>query len=63
MNRGDILNNINIPILLLASLIVSMFTVTGIAIAYSNLLIIFSSFLLGCLTMGYGIALKKKSDS
>lgn len=56
------MKNINIPMLLLALLVISLFSGVGIALAYRNIFAIIICFLLGFATMGYGISLKRKSN-
>ncbi|HLS61299.1 MAG TPA: DUF5325 family protein [Virgibacillus sp.] len=57
------MKNINFPMLLLAMLVIFLFAVSGVAIAYGNLWFVLLFILLGTATMGYGISLKTKSDS
>ena len=54
------MKKINIPMLLLALLVIALFSGVGIAIAYKNMWAIIILFLLGFAVMGYGISLKKK---
>lgn len=56
------MNKVNFPKLLLALLVISLFSGIGIAIAYRNVWLILLFIILGFGTMGYGISLKK-SDS
>jgi len=56
------MKKINIPMLLLALLVVSLFTGVGVALAYRNIVAIIILFLLGFIVMGYGITLKKKAN-
>lgn len=57
------MKNINIPSLLLAILVVSMFCLVGIAISYHNYWLSLIFLILGFLFMGYGLAVKRrKSD-
>jgi len=56
------MKNINIPMLLLALLVVSLFSSVGVALAYRNILAIIILFLLGFVVMAYGISLKKKAN-
>lgn len=57
------MRNINFPMLLLAILVILMFSATGVAIAYGHIWYIILFMILGTTIMGYGISLKKKSDS
>lgn len=57
------MNNFNLPMFLLAFLVVSMFALVGVAVAYKNFLLIGLFLFLGFAFMGYGISLKRKSDS
>lgn len=54
------LSKINLPMLLLAMLVILMFTFVAISIAYRNIWLIVLFFLLGTFFMGYGLALKRK---
>ncbi|HLQ98591.1 MAG TPA: DUF5325 family protein [Candidatus Dormibacteraeota bacterium] len=54
------MKKINIPMLLLALLVIALFSGVGIALAYKNMWAIIILFLLGFAVMGYGISLKKK---
>jgi len=54
------MKKINIPALLLAILVVSMFLGVGVAIAYRNVWFILLCMVLGFAIMGYGISLKRK---
>lgn len=57
------MNNFNFPMFLLALLVVFMFSLVGVAVAYKNFLLIGLFLILGFAFMGYGISLKKrKSD-
>jgi len=56
------LKNINFPMLLLATLVVLMFCLVGIAIAFQSILFVFLFLLLGCLLMGFGIVIKKQKS-
>jgi len=55
-----ILTKINFPALLLALLVVLMFCLVGVAIYYTNYLLMALFFLLGSAIMGVGITLKNK---
>lgn len=57
------MKNINLPMLLLAILVITMFSATGVAISHSSMWGIILSLLLGFALMGYGLSLKRKSDS
>lgn len=48
--------------LLLAMLVVLMFCLVGVAIAYQSFLLMILFVLLGFAFMGYGLYLKRKSD-
>lgn len=54
------MKNINVPILLLATLVVSMFCLVGVAMFYENFLFMILFTLLGFFFMGYGLMLKRK---
>lgn len=56
------MRNFNFPMFLLACLVVLMFALVGVAVAFKNFLLIGLFFLLGFIFMGYGISLKRKSD-
>jgi len=55
--------NINFPMLLLATFVIMMFAASAIAIASYHLWTMVLFLLLGTGSMGYGISLKKRSDS
>ncbi|HIV75561.1 MULTISPECIES: DUF5325 family protein [unclassified Pseudogracilibacillus] len=57
------MQNFNLPKFLLATLVVLMFCLVGVAISYESILFIVIFILLGFLIMGYGIATKRKSDN
>lgn len=57
------MKNINLPILLLAILVVSMFCLVGVAMFYENSLFMILFTLLGFGLMGYGLMLKRKRKS
>lgn len=57
------MKNINFPMLLLAILVIALFSGVGVALAYQNIFAMIVCLLLGFATMGYGIALKVKSNS
>lgn len=60
------LKNVNFFALILAILVIAMFTCAGIAIALHNFLMMTLCLVIGSAIMGYGISLKKrqkKSDS
>lgn len=57
------MKNFNLPMFLLAFLVVFMFSLVGVAVAYKSYLFIILFLLLGFAFMGYGISLKRKSDS
>jgi len=54
---------LNFRMLFLAILIISMFALSGIVLAYRNILLAIIFFILGNVFMGYGLYLKRKSDS
>lgn len=56
------MKKINIPMLLLACLVVLMFSLVGVAVAFKSFILIGLFLLLGFAFMGYGISLKRKSD-
>lgn len=56
------MKNFNIQMFLLACLVVLMFSLVGVAVAFKNFLLIGLFLLLGFALMGYGISLKRKSD-
>ncbi|HLR42202.1 MAG TPA: DUF5325 family protein [Pseudogracilibacillus sp.] len=57
------MQNFSFPKFLLALSVVLMFCFVGVAIAYESVLFIILCTLLGFALMGYGISLKRKSDS
>jgi len=54
------MKNINIPALLLATLVTMMFVGVGIAISYKSITFILIFLILGFSIMGYAISKKKK---
>ncbi|MFC4556973.1 DUF5325 family protein [Virgibacillus kekensis] len=54
------MKNINIPMLLLATLVILMFILVGIAIAFRNVWFVLLFIILGFAFMGYGLSLKRK---
>lgn len=56
------MKNINIPMLLLAFLVILMFSAVGIAIAFRKMWAIVILSMLGFSMMGYGISLKRKHE-
>ncbi|HLS20179.1 MAG TPA: DUF5325 family protein [Bacillota bacterium] len=54
---------INFRMLFLAIVIISMFGLAGVALAYRNVLLVVLFFILGNVLMGYGLYLKRRSDS
>lgn len=56
------MKKINIPMLSLAILVILMFCLVGVAMAYENAFLIILFLLLGFGLMGFGISLKRKSD-
>lgn len=58
------MKNFNFPMFILACVVVLMFSLVGVAVAFKNFLLIGLFLILGFVFMGYGIALKKrKSDA
>jgi len=58
------LKRINFPMLLLATLVVLMFCLVGVALAFQSYLFMILFTVLGFSFMGYGLILKRqKSDS
>lgn len=57
------MKKINFPMLLLAILVIGLFSGVGVALAYRNIFAMILCFLLGFATMGYGISLKGRSNS
>lgn len=55
------MKKINFPMLLLATTVILMFCLSGIAIAYENMLLVGLFILLGFLFMGYGLYVKRKN--
>lgn len=56
------MKNINVPMLLLAILVVAMFFLVGLAIAFRNIWFILLFLILGFAIFGYGLSLKKKES-
>lgn len=56
------MKNVNIIALLLATLVITLFSSVGVAIAFRNGIAIALLSILGFGVMGYGIFLKKKSN-
>ncbi|MFD1038735.1 DUF5325 family protein [Virgibacillus byunsanensis] len=54
------MKNLNFPMLLLASLVILMFLLVGIAIAFRNIWLILLFLIIGFAIMGYGLSLKRK---
>ncbi|MBP1948759.1 MULTISPECIES: DUF5325 family protein [Virgibacillus] len=54
------MKNINIPMLSLATLVILMFVLVGISIAFRNIWFVLLFILLGFGFMGYGLSLKRK---
>lgn len=54
------MKKVNFPMLLLAMLVITMFCLVGVALAYDNVLLIILFVLLGFGFMGLGISLKRK---
>jgi len=57
------MKQINFPMLFLAILVVTMFSLVGIAIYYESFLLMALFFVLGFLFMGYGLAKKRANSS
>jgi|GEM_PF-1231129 len=57
------MKSINFPMLFLAFLVVFMFCLVGVAIAYKNFWLMFFFFILGFAFMGYGLMQKRKSGN
>lgn len=56
------MNNINIVALLLAILVIALFSSVGVAIAFRSIIAIILLTLIGFAVMGYGISLKRKGN-
>lgn len=56
------MKDFNFPMFLLACLVVFMFALVGVAVAFKSFLLIILFLILGFVLMGYGIFLKRKSD-
>lgn len=54
------MKKINIPMFLLATLVILMFVLVGISIAFRNIGFVLLFILLGFGFMGYGLSLKRK---
>ncbi|GGB63599.1 hypothetical protein F3157_06895 [Virgibacillus dakarensis] len=54
------MKNINLPMLLLATLVIAMFLAVGVAISYHNIWFVLLFILLGFATMGLGLTIKRK---
>lgn len=57
------MKSFNVPILLLATLVVAMFCLVGVAMFYESYLFMIVFTLLGFGLMGYGLTLKRKRKS
>ncbi|WP_099157951.1 DUF5325 family protein [Virgibacillus ndiopensis] len=58
------MKNFNIPMFLLAMLVILMFVAVGVAIAFRNIWFVILFILLGFAFMGFGLSIKRrKSDS
>jgi len=57
------MKKINFPMLMLAILIVAMFSLVGVAINYANFWLMGLFLLLGFLFMGFGIKIKKNRQA
>lgn len=58
--RGDIMNKINYPMALLATIVIAAFVAVGVGIALRNIWFILLFLLLGFAIMGFGLTLKRK---
>lgn len=56
------MKNINFPMLLLAILVILLFSAVGVAIALRHLPTIIALLMIGFIVMGYGIYLKKNEE-
>lgn len=56
------MKNINVPMLFLAILVVAMFFLVGLAIAFRNIWFILLFLILGFAIFGYGLSLKKEES-
>lgn len=54
------MKKLDLPMLLLATLVILMFVLVGIAIAFRNIWLVLLFIILGVAFMGYGISLKRK---
>lgn len=63
ISRGEVMKNINIIALLLAIIVITLFSSIGVAIAFRNIIAIVLLAILGFGVMGYGIYLKKKINT
>ncbi|HZW68832.1 MAG TPA: DUF5325 family protein [Pseudogracilibacillus sp.] len=57
------MKKINFPMLMLAILIVAMFSLVGVAVNYANFWLMGLFLLLGFLLMGFGIKIKKNRQA
>lgn len=57
------MEKLNIPMLLLSLLVVSMFILVGLAIAFRNIWLVALFLFLGFAMMSFGISLKRKRES
>lgn len=57
------MKQIDIPMLLLALLVVSMFALSGIVIYYGNFWLVTLCLLLGFVFMGVGLTIKRKRET
>lgn len=57
------MNNYNIKMFFMALLVIAMFSMVGISIAFRNIWLILLFLVLGFASMGFGIYLKRKNDS
>ncbi|HLR80338.1 MAG TPA: DUF5325 family protein [Bacillota bacterium] len=56
------IKEINIPMLLLAMLVIAMFIAVGVAISYQNIWLILLFLVLGFAFMSFGLSLKRKNE-
>ncbi|WP_217585720.1 DUF5325 family protein [Lentibacillus saliphilus] len=57
------MKKINLPMLLLAILVITMFTLVGVAIAYRNMWLIALFVILGFSLMAFGLSLKRNKQT
>lgn len=54
------MKKINIPMLLLATLVIAMFVAVGVSISYQNIWFVLLFLVLGFAIMGFGLTIKRK---